>query len=149
MLKRQIWPSEALPNQDQSGQLIPALPECVAIVVMQQVDAVITATVSEEMSAGTAQLLCQALLESASQLACADQAQRICEDHGVVFTGAVSRPFRVAEGIYFYGEDFLIEQYSATGHWIESRLGGELDSVCLDFVEAIGSKPFAVCVCYG
>ena len=148
MLKRLIWPSEAIPNQDQSGQLIPALPEYVAIVVMQQVDAAIAARVSEEMAAGAAQSLCKALLESAPQLACADQAQRICEDHGVVFTSAVSRPFRVAEGIYFYGEDFLIEQYSATGHWIESRLG-ELDSVCLDFVEAIASKPFAVCVCYG
>jgi hypothetical protein len=148
MLKRLIWPSEALPNHDQSVQLIPALPEYVVIVVMQQVDAAIAASVSEVMSAGAAQSLCKALLESATQLACADQAQRICEDHGAVFTNAVSRPFSVAEGIYFYGEDFLIEQYSATGHWIESRLG-ELDSVCLDFVEAIASKPFAVCVCYG
>lgn len=147
MLKRLIWPSEALPNQDQSVQLIPALPDYVAVVVMRKVDAAIAARVSEKMSACAAQLLCQALLESAPQLACADQAQRICEDHGVVFTSAVGRPFRVAEGIYFYGEDFLIEHYSAMGQWIESRLG-ELDSVCLGFVEASVSRPFAVCVCF-
>lgn len=147
MLKRLIWPSEAAPNQDQSGQLMPAVPEYVAIVVMQQVDAAIAASVSEEMSAGAAQSICKALLESATQLACADQAQRICEDHGAVFTSALGRSFSAAEGIYFYGEDFLVEHYSAMGHWIESQLG-ELESACLDFVEASATRSFAVCVCY-
>ena len=147
MFKKLIWPSEAKPNQDESDQVAQPIPEHVTIVIMQQVADAIAARVSEEMLAGAAQSLCKALLESASQLACADQAKRICEDHSAVFTSALDRSFSAAEGIYFYGEDFLIEHYSATGHWIESRLG-ELDSVCLDFVEANTSQPFAVCVCY-
>lgn len=146
MFNKLIWPSEAALTQDQSDQVAGPIPDYVTIVIMQQVADAIAARVSEEMLAGAAQSLCKALLESASQLACADQAQCICEDHGVVFTSAVGRPFRVAEGIYFYGEDFLIGHYSAMGHWIESRLG-ELDSVCLGFVEARASQPFAVCVC--
>lgn len=147
MLNKLIWPSEATPTQDQSDQVAGPIPDYVTIVIMQQVADAIVARVSGEMLAGAAQSLCKALLESASQLACADQAQRICEDHGAVFTSALDRSFSAAEGIYFYGEDFLIEHYSATGHWIESRLG-ELDSVCLDFVETNTSQPFAVCVCY-
>lgn len=147
MFNKLIWPAEAALTQDQSDQVAGPIPDYVTIVIMQQVADAIAARVSEEMLAGAAPSLCKALLESASQLACADQAQRICEYHGAVFTGAVGRPFSAAEGIYFYGEDFLIEHYSATGHWIESKLG-ELDSVCLDFVETSTSQPFAVCVCY-
>ncbi|SFM85434.1 hypothetical protein [Halopseudomonas yangmingensis] len=147
MFNKLIWPAEAALTQDQSDQVAGPIPDYVTIVIMQQVADAIAARVSEEMLAGAAQSLCKALLESASQLACADQAQRICEDHGAVFTSSLDRSFSAAEGIYFYGEDFLIEHYSATGHWIESRLG-ELDSVCLDFVETSTSQPFAVCVCY-
>ncbi len=147
MFNKLIWPSEAALTQDQSDQVAGPIPDYVMIVIMQQVAGAIAARVSEEMLAGAAQSLCKALLESASQLACADQAQRICEDHGAVFTSVLDRSFSAAEGIYFYGEDFLIEHYSATGHWIESKLG-ELDSVCLDFVETSTSQPFAVCVCY-
>jgi len=147
MFNKLIWPAEAALTQDQSDQVAGPIPDYVTIVIMQQVADAIAARVSEEMLAGAAQSLCKALLESASQLACADQAQRICEDHGAVFTSVLDRSFSAAEGIYFYGEDFLIEHYSATGHWIESKLG-ELDSVCLDFVETSTSQPFAVCVCY-
>lgn len=147
MFNKLIWPSEAALTQDQSDQVAGPIPDYVMIVIMQQVADAIAARVSEEMLAGAAQSLCKALLESASQLACADQAQRICEDHGAVFTSVLDRSFSAAEGIYFYGEDFLIEHYSATGHWIESKLG-ELDNVCLDFVETSTSQPFAVCVCY-
>ena len=148
MFKKLIWPSEAKPNQDQSDQVTQPIPAYVTIVVAQQVADAIAASVSEEISSGAAQSLCKVLLESVSQLASADQAQSICEDHGAVFTSTAGRSFSVAEGIYFYGEDFLIERYGAIGHWIESRLG-ELDSVCLDFYEASASQPFAVCVCYG
>ena len=147
MFNKLIWPSEAKPNQDQSDLFAEPIPDYVTIVIIQQVDGALAASVSEEISVCAGQLLCKALLQSAPQLALADQAQRICEDHGAVFTSALGRSLSVAEGIYFYSEDFLIEHYSATGHWIESRLG-ELDSVCLDFVEANTSKPFAVCMCY-
>ncbi len=64
-----------------------------------------------------------------------------------MFTSAVGRSFSVAECVYFYGEDFLIEHYSAIGNWIENSLG-ELDRVCLELVEANAPQPFAVCVCY-
>lgn len=148
MLNKLIWPSEAKPNQDQSDQVTQPTPAYVTIVVAQQVDDAIAASVSEEISSGTAQSLCKMLLESASRLASADQAQRICEDHGAVFTSTAGRSFSVAEGIYFYGEDFLIEHYSAIGQWVESTFG-ELDRVCLDTVEASSQQPFAVCVCYG
>lgn len=147
MFRKLIWPSAAKPNQGQSKQVALPIPEHATIVIMQQAADAMVASVSAEMSAGAAQSLCKALLESASQLTCAYQAQCICEDQGAVFTSALGRSFSAAEGIYFYGEDFLIDHYSAIGHWIESKLG-ELESVCLDFVQANVSRPFAVCVCH-
>ena len=147
MLKKLIWPNEATPSQAPSEQLTLPIPENVAIVITPRVGDTMTAMASEDIAAIHAQLLCIALLESAPQLASADQAQRICEDHGVVFTSAVGRSFSVAECVYFYGEDFLIEHYSAIGNWIENSLG-ELDRVCLELVEANAPQPFAVCVFY-
>lgn len=148
MFNKLIWPSEAKPNQDQSDLVAEPIPDYVTIVIIQQVDGALAASVSEEISACAGQLLCKALLQSAPQLALADQAQRICEDHGAVFTSTAGSSFSVAEGIYFYGEDFLIEHYSAIGRWVESTFG-ELYRVCLDTVEASSQQPFAVCVCYG
>ena len=147
MFNTLIWPGAATPGQDQTEQLKLPIPDSVAIVITQRVGDAMTAMAAENISSIQAQLLCNALLEATPQLATAGQAQRICEDHGAVFTSVLDRSFSAAEGIYFYGEDFLIEHYSATGHWIESKLG-ELDNVCLDFVETSTSQPFAVCVCY-
>lgn len=147
MFKKLIWPTKATPTQDRSEQLILPVPELVGVVIIQRVADAIIARVSRDVPANHARLLCKALLESAPQLASADEAQCICEGHGAVFTHAVGHLYSVAESRYFYGADFLIEHYSALGHWIESKLG-ELDSVCLDFVEANAPQPFAVCVCY-
>tara|TARA_R100000750_G_scaffold6820_1_gene5153 strand:+ start:473 stop:946 length:474 start_codon:yes stop_codon:yes gene_type:complete len=146
MFNKLIWPSETKPNQGQADKVAEPIPKYVVIVIMRLAADAITARASEDISANHAQLLCKVLLASAPQLACADQAQRICEDHGAVFTSAVGGSFSVAECVYFCGEDFLIEHYSAIGHWIESRLG-KLDRVCLELVEASASLPFAVCVC--
>lgn len=146
MFKTLIWPSEATTSQAPSEQLTQPISEYVVIVITQRVGHAVTVRASEEISAVHAQLLCIALLEAAPQLNSASQVQRICEDHGAVFTNAVGLSFSIAECVYFYGEDFLIEHYSAIGHWVESRLG-ELNKVSLDFVEASASLPFAVCMC--
>ena len=146
MFNTLIWPGAATPGQAQSEQLKLPIPESVAIVITQRVGDAMTAMASENISSIQAQLLCNALLEATPQLASASQAQRMCEDHGAIFTSTVARSFSAAECVYFYGEDFLMEHYSAIGHWIESRLG-ELDRVRLEFVEASVSLPFAVCVC--
>lgn len=147
MFKKLIWPNEAKCTQGQSPQASLPIPEHVTIVIMQRVGDAMTARVSEEISADAAQSLCKTLLKKAPQLGSADQAQRTAEDHGAAFTSALDRTFSVVECTYFHGEDFFIENYSAMGQWVESRFG-ELDGVCLDFVEASASQPFAVCVCY-
>ena len=76
MLKKLIWPSEATPSQAPSEQLTLPIPENVAIVITPRVGDAMTAMASEDIAAIHAQLLCIALLESAPQLASADQAQR-------------------------------------------------------------------------
>jgi hypothetical protein len=147
MFKNHIWPSYAKTSQDQSGYAAQPIPGHVTIVVAQRSSSVIATSAYEVIQACDAQRLCSALLESAHQLASVGHAQRIIEKHGAVLTNAGGRKLNVAEGVFFHGKDYVIEEYSMFGHWIES-IFGELDRVCLGTMETSSLQPFVICACY-
>lgn len=148
MFKNHIWPSDANTTQDQSDYAAQLIPEGVTIIVAQRSSSVIATSAFEAIQVSDAQRLCRALLESAHQMASVDHAQRIIEKHGAVLTNVVDRKFSVAEGVFFHGKDFFIEEYSTAGKWVEN-IFGELDRVCLDTIETSSLQSFVICACYG
>ena len=139
---KQIWPANA-----EISLAAQVMPTHVTIVVAQRLSMSIETSVSLAMPVSDAQRLCSGLLESAHQMVAVAQAQRIINNHDAVFTNVAGCNFSVVEGIFFHSEVFVIEEYSAFGHWIES-IFGELDAVYLDTIETNSLQPFVICACY-